>query len=230
MTDPNSPSYTAPPRGATSSEQHRRRTPWWLWLLLGLLGLGALLFGLSQCGTGAGTAADPGTPGAAAPTGTADPPAAAPGSGADPSGAAGAPAAGGAAAAGAAAGGAGVLTANGTPLLPLDTVAGPDGSLTGLVGQPTTGSGVAVQSVPADEGFWVGTGETDRVWVQLTGTGESGYVVTQGDRVEFTGSVVAHDGGFAEQIGVDGAEGAQQLTAQGAHLEVPKAELREATG
>jgi hypothetical protein len=53
MTDPNSASYTAPPRGATKSEQRRRRTPWWLWLLLGLLALAALTFGLSQCGTGA---------------------------------------------------------------------------------------------------------------------------------------------------------------------------------
>jgi hypothetical protein len=123
-----------------------------------------------------------------------------------------------------------VLTANGTPLLPLDTVAGPDGSLTGLVGQPAAGSGVTVVSVPADEGFWVGSSETDRVWVQLTGTGESGYVVQPGDRVEFTGSVVPHDPGYAEQIGVDPAEGAEQLTAHGAHLEVPKAELREATG
>jgi hypothetical protein len=228
MTNPNSGSYTAPPRGATSSEQSRRRTPWWLWLLLGLLALAVLLFGLSQCSPSAGT--DPGASGGAAPTGAADPGAAAPGSAGDPSGSAGAPAAGGAGAAGAAAGGAGVLTAGGTSLLPLGTVAGPDGSLTGLTGQPAAASGATVVSVPADEGFWVGSSETDRVWVQLTGTGESGYVVTQGDRVEFTGTVVAHDPGFAGQIGVDPAEGAEQLTAQGAHLEVPKSELREATG
>ena len=224
MTNSNSASYAAPPKGATSSEQRRRRTPWWLWLLLGLLALAALLFGLSRCDTG------PGASGGAAPTGTADPGAAAPGSAPDADSSAGAPAAGGAGTAGAAAGGTGVLTANGTPLLPLDTVAGPDSSLTGFVGQPAAGSGVTVVSVPADEGFWVGTSETDRVWVQLTGTGESGYVVTQGDRVEFTGSVVAHDPRYAEQMGVDPAEGAEQLTAQGAHLEVPKSELREATG
>ena len=225
MTNPNSGTSTASPRGATKSGQGRRRAPWWLWLLLGLLALAALTFGLSRCGTDAGT--DPGASGGAAPTGPADPGAAAPGSAPDAGTSSGAPAAGGA---GAAAGGAGALTANGTPLLPLDTVAGPDGSLTGFVGQPAAGSGVTVVSVPADEGFWVGTSETDRVWVQLTGTGESGYVVTQGDRVEFTGSVVAHDPGYAQQIGVDPAEGAEQLTAHGAHLEVPKSELREATG
>jgi hypothetical protein len=82
--------------------------------------------------------------------------------------------------------------------------------------------------VPANEGFWVGTGETDRVWVQLTGADESGYVVTAGDRVVFTGTVVGHDAGFAGQVGVDPAEGADQLTKQAAHVEVAKSALREA--
>ena len=45
------------------------------------------------------------------------------------------------------------------------------------------------------------------MWVQLSGTDESGYVVRQGDRVDFTGQVVAHDPGFATQAGVDAAEG-----------------------
>jgi hypothetical protein len=85
---------------------------------------------------------------------------------------------------------------------------------------------VLVQSVPADEGFWVGTSETDRVWVQLSGTDESGYVVQQGDRVDFTGQVAAHDPGFATQVGVDAAEGADQLGQQAAHIEVANSELR----
>jgi hypothetical protein len=85
---------------------------------------------------------------------------------------------------------------------------------------------VLVQSVPADEGFWVGTSETDRVWVQLSGTDESGYVVQQGDRVDFTGQVTAHDPGFATQVGVAAAEGADQLDQQAAHIEVAKSQLR----
>jgi hypothetical protein len=176
--------------------------------------LALLAFGLSQCG-----------PGAAGPVpNTAD--------GAAPSAApAGAPA--GQAPAGAAAGAAAdalapdALTAGGEPMLPLSEVAGDGGSLAGLVGQPVVGNGVTVQSVPANEGFWVGTGEADRVWVQLTGGGESGYVVREGDRVQFNGTVVNHDGGFAGQAGVDPAEGADQLTAQAAHAEVDKSTLRQ---
>ena len=33
-----------------------------------------------------------------------------------------------------------------------------------------------VESVPADRGFWVGTSDKDRVYVQLTGTAESDLV------------------------------------------------------
>jgi hypothetical protein len=122
------------------------------------------------------------------------------------------------------------LTADGTSLIPPAQVAGPQGELTAHAGKAVTGRGVLVQSVPADEGFWVGTSATDRVWVQLSGTGESGYVVRQGDRVEFTGRVVANDPGFAARVGVDSAEGADQLTRQAAHIEVAKSELRKSAG
>jgi hypothetical protein len=37
---------------------------------------------------------------------------------------------------------------------------------------------------------------------------------------------VAHDPGFATQVGVDAAEGANQLGQQGAHIEVAKPQLR----
>jgi hypothetical protein len=63
------------------------------------------------------------------------------------------------------------------------------------------------------------------VWVH-SGTGESGYVVQQGDRVDFTGPVAAHDPGFAAQTRVEPAEGADQLNQQGTHIEVAKSELR----
>jgi hypothetical protein len=65
--------------------------------------------------------------------------------------------------------------------------------------------------------------------VQLTGPDESGYVVSQGDRVELTGRTVEHDPGFAGQVGVDPAEGADQLTRQAAHVEVAKSELHLST-
>ncbi len=38
----------------------------------------------------------------------------------------------------------------------------PGGDLTQYAGQDATAKGVLVQSVPADEGFWVGSSETDR--------------------------------------------------------------------
>jgi hypothetical protein len=120
----------------------------------------------------------------------------------------------------------GSLSAAGTSPLPVAQVAGPDGELTAQAGKAAAAQGVLVQSVPADEGFWVGTSETDRVWVQLSGTDESGYVVEQGDRVDFTGQVAAHDPGLATQVGVDAAEGADQLGQQGVHIEVAKSELR----
>jgi hypothetical protein len=207
-----------PASGGGSRVEHRKRKPWWLWALLALLALALLSFGLSQCGPGAAgpvpNTADSGAASAApagAPTGQAP------------------PAAGAGAAAGAAAGALApdALTVDGQPMLPLSEVAGDDGSLTDQVGKPVAANGVTVQSVPANEGFWVGTGEADRVWVQLTGGGESGYVVKQGDRVQFSGTVVNHDGGFAGQVGVDPAEGADQLTAQAAHAEVQKSTLRQ---
>ncbi|RBY89083.1 hypothetical protein DQ244_15075 [Blastococcus sp. TBT05-19] len=124
---------------------------------------------------------------------------------------------------GTAAGAGQIRTADGRSVLEL--AAGADGpaALAGVTGQPVTGTAVQVLSVPADEGFWVGTSETERVWVQLTGeAGESPYQVTEGDSVDFQGTVVAHAGGFAAQVGVDDAEGAAMLDGQGQHLEVAK--------
>ena len=128
--------------------------------------------------------------------------------------------------AGSAGAGQGSLTADGTSLLPVAQVRRSQRRADRAGWQDRAAQGVLVQSVPADEGFWAGTSETDRVWVQLSGTDESGYVVQQGDRVDFTGQVTAHDPGFATQVGVDAAEGADQLGQQGAHIEVAKSELR----
>lgn len=111
-------------------------------------------------------------------------------------------------------------------MLPLPGT-GPVGALGRFTGQAATAEGVPVQSVPANEGFWVGDSVTDRVWVQLAGAGESGYTVKPGDRVSFTaGKVVATGPAFAGQVGVNAAEGAAQLTAQGQHISVAKGDLR----
>lgn len=119
----------------------------------------------------------------------------------------------------------GTLTAGGTSLLPLSEAAAADGSLAEYVGEPALGSGVTVWSVPADEGFWVGTSDSDRVWVQLIGTGESPYAVRAGDTVSFDGVVVAHGADFPSSVCVGTNHGADLLAAQGAHIEVRMDEL-----
>jgi hypothetical protein len=73
----------------------------------------------------------------------------------------------------------------------------------------------------------VGSSETDRVWVQLTvQAGESPYAVQPGQRLDFTGPMTAHGADFAQRVGVDVAEGADQLVREAAHIEVAKADLR----
>ena len=78
-----------------------------------------------------------------------------------------------------------------------------------------------VESVPADEGFWLGEDTTDRVWVQLVNVApESPYKVEPGDIVSFDGQVVPTPSDFPQEVGVTSAEGAQQLQDQGQHIQV----------
>ena len=123
----------------------------------------------------------------------------------------------------------GQVLAGGRVVVPLAVGAG-GGSvdLSQYAGQTATARTVAVQSVPADEGFWAGASATDRVWVQLTGgTGESAVTVKAGDRISFGGGkVVATPAGYAAKVGVDATEGAAQLTAQRAHIEIAKTAVK----
>ena len=124
--------------------------------------------------------------------------------------------------------GQGTITAGGQPLLPLAdaTKIGVNGDLSAYTATNATATAVEVQSVPADEGFWVGSSPSDRVWVQLTGkAGESPYTVKKGDLVSFTGTVAKNTAGFAKAAGVTDAEGKKLLTAQGQHITVAKSAL-----
>jgi hypothetical protein len=124
---------------------------------------------------------------------------------------------------GGASGGGQLVTADGQDVLALAGQGDAATALGGLADQTVTGTGVQVLSVPADEGFWVGTSDEQRVWVQLTGEeGESPYQVTEGDVVDFEGTVVAHDASFAEQVGLADADGAAQLTELASHIEAAK--------
>lgn len=201
----------ATPVGASD----RKRRPAWLLpllLLLAALVVGSLL--LSQCGgdDDDDAAAADGSPSSTS-SSSAVPSPSTTGS-ASPTAGAGAGQAG--------AGQAGTLTAGTTSLLPLTAQADPAGALGAVSGQDVQGTAVRVLEVPADEGFWVGTSDSERIWVQLTGDGESPYQVEAGDVIDLQGTLVPHAAGFAAQVGVTDAAAAAQLDEQGHHVEAAK--------
>lgn len=99
--------------------------------------------------------------------------------------------------------------------------------LAGAVGQDVTAKGARVLSVPSDEGFWVGSVDGGRIWVQLVATaGESPVTIEPGASVTFRGRVVAHGPDLAQRIGVTQPEGGDELTAQGHHVNVALRSIR----
>ena len=216
-----SPRHPSPPRpvGATpvGGKDRKRRPAWLLPLITALAAVIVLLLLLSQCGTDGNDQ----TTGSGS-TSSADSDRS---SGSDRSGSATTSPneSTGAQGNAATAGQPGTVTAGDTSVIPLTAGADPAGALTALAGQPAQGTAVQVLSVPADEGFWVGSSDTERVWIQLTGEGESPYQVQAGDIVDFQGTVVPNPSGFSEQTGIAEADGAMQLTQQGHHIEVDKA-------
>ncbi|MFI5497389.1 hypothetical protein [Actinoplanes sp. NPDC051859] len=86
---------------------------------------------------------------------------------------------------------------------------------------------VRVQSVPADEGFWIGPNTRDRLWVTLTGThGESIFTVKRGDTAEFTGVIARVTPNFTTDAGITRDEGTDQINQQGFYLSVPAASVK----
>ncbi|HEY0937870.1 MAG TPA: sigma-70 family RNA polymerase sigma factor [Trebonia sp.] len=90
-------------------------------------------------------------------------------------------------------------------------------SLQPLAGRTVHASGVAVVAAVSRNGFWIGSAR-GRVWVQLTGPLQP-LRIRAGDRVWFTGTVVANPASFPALAGVTGSDAAL-LTRQGAHLAV----------
>jgi RNA polymerase sigma factor (sigma-70 family) len=92
-------------------------------------------------------------------------------------------------------------------------------------GQRVRGVNVPARGVYADEGFWVGTGGDDQLWVQLVGRGESPFQVRPGQRATFTGRLVPSPPGFAERVGMVPEEGATLAGRQAHHIEVAYADI-----
>lgn len=93
-----------------------------------------------------------------------------------------------------------------------------------MTGRSVQGENLPVDSVPADEGFWLGCAD-GRVWIQLTGVTESPDRVTPGRHLDLTGTVARHSAGYSGSIGVDPSEGAAELDRQRVHLEVAYRDL-----
>lgn len=116
----------------------------------------------------------------------------------------------------------GKITAGGATVYPLS-----EGLTVGdYDGQKVVGKGVPVESVVADEGFWVGQSADDRIFVLLTDAdAESAPEIQPGDTIDFKGEVVAHGDDFAQRVGVEGNEGAQRLNALAGHVEISQYRL-----
>ena len=105
--------------------------------------------------------------------------------------------------------------------------AGRIGSIAGAVGRTAEAEDVPVQSVPADEGFWIGGGPGARLWVRLdTRGGESAVRVRPGQRATFAAEVVRVTGDSPARLGLTDPAAAAELRAAGAYLVVDPRRLR----
>ena len=100
--------------------------------------------------------------------------------------------------------------------------------LAGFEGETVRGRGVRVSEVPANEGFWVGSGQR-KLWVQLVTNEESKFRIRPGDRVSFEGTLVSHGSEFPQEVGVTASEGGDHLAREGHHVEVPVSEIQKAS-
>ena len=87
-----------------------------------------------------------------------------------------------------------------------------------MTGAHADASGVVVVAAVTHDGFWIGSAQ-GRIWVQLTGPLRS-LTVRSGDRVRFSGTVVANGPSFSRQAGLTSPGDIELLTRQGAHVAV----------
>jgi hypothetical protein len=111
---------------------------------------------------------------------------------------------------------AGRLSAGTATLLPP-----PSAGLSGLVGETATGTEVVVRSVNGNEGFFVGSTATDRVYVEWGGDvgrdEASRFQPQEGQRVSLTGPVQAAGPGQTKKLKLSAAD-AELVRSQGAFV------------
>jgi hypothetical protein len=115
------------------------------------------------------------------------------------------------------------LTVPGRSLLPVP----PPAELARLTGAPVTATRVRVLAVPADEGFWVGTSQQARMWVQLQTQGESRIRIRPGQHVSFTGRLVPNRPGFVASVDPGAPAEVRLLRQQGCHIEAAARSIRQ---
>lgn len=116
--------------------------------------------------------------------------------------------------------------------VPLISVAGQplyaeQSHLMAVAGRTVTAQGVRVLAVPADEGFWVGQ-DNARIWVQLTGRGESPLQVKVNQTLTFEAEVTANTTAFLSDVGLEAGAGRAELERDGYHLTVDSRSVRVA--
>jgi len=111
---------------------------------------------------------------------------------------------------------AGTITVGGVFLLPLTSSVDSAGSLGARTGLVVQAQGVQVLSTPTADGAWVGTSTDNRVYVQQVEQSASGVGFAVGQRLSFTGNLVANPPSLPGQVG----DGADLLTRLGQHVEV----------
>lgn len=95
------------------------------------------------------------------------------------------------------------------------------------VGKRVRARGVTVESVPSDEGFWIGRKDARVfVWITTPRSQESSVRIETGERMTFTGTIKRHRPGFGRRHGVTEGEGAVELRRNPQLIEVSLREIR----
>lgn len=102
-------------------------------------------------------------------------------------------------------------------------VLGGPGALEGVRDMEVVGTSVPVNEVVNESGFWIGTSEEDRIFLELEGAGAP--AVKAGEKVSFTGVMEQNLG--AETYGISEEGGAQQFRDQGLHVQVQAGDLEK---